>query len=518
VDLTWGILIHNSGFNALNDLSSKVRRNTIIDIKYGITALASNLTTQINCNTFTNPNIAITNKANNIRVASTLTGTTWNFGKLQTQGISCADITKPAGNKFSNCATSTYSLQRINVDFFSSSVGPIKYYHHPNSTYPPPPCYNDNVSVHALNCSGLDCDVFDQCCPPEATSITDCEQNPEQCEMSLSMLHLDRFDKEQLLSDGDAQALYEMIQNTSNSAAYVLNELLDVGNILSDSILIAAIARNVNALSDYQLKTLMIANSPLQPLVYEYLQQQPNLSERELLEMSINEIKRLEDDKIQALIYAYDITNKADSAASLLVSKGYIEQAIGYYMKAGNTNAVNYCIGQLRDSALRVLYTTVKNSVQNNGNLSNTSTADSIIYAAIATNSTKAGILASGLLHFTQQIPYSPLFPDEVEPTGNKQTSPHPLYYDDILPEKNYSIYPNPNNGQFFLISEGELFSSDMTVALYDMMGQLVYQCPLQAGKRKFEIQLQHYLNGNYLLKLYKNGLEVFKDKLTIIN
>lgn len=49
-------------------------------------------------------------------------------------------------------------------------------------------------------------------------------------------------------------------------------------------------------------------------------------------------------------------------------------------------------------------------------------------------------------------------------------------------------------------------------------MGQEVHQCPMQAGKRKFEIQLQHYLNGNYLLKLYKNGLEVFKDKLTIIN
>lgn len=536
VDLTWGILIHNSGLNTTNYLSSKVRRNTINDIKYGITTLAANLTTQITCNIFTNPNMAISKKAVNIRVASTSAGGgSWNYGLLQPiQGVGCGNILQPAGNSFSNCATSSFLLYRFQVDIKPPTGNPIKYIHHTNQPYPLDNCYLINNGVFPDGCPSTYCTNHTACCPLEVSNITDCEQNPEQCQQSLEMLQLERFDKEQLLSDGEAQYLFDLIQNPSYSAAFVLNELLTVGNILSDSLLKAVIDRPFNALSDYQLKNLMIANSRLQPEVYDflaqkrpvvaynyavwYLQQLPELSDREELELGIQEIKRLEDDKIQALVYAYDVTNKPDSAALLLRSKGYIEAAIAHFVTANDFVSSHAAIQQLADSGLRALYTHVVNRLQSNGSLLPASSSDSSLYAGLANNSSKVGILASGLLHHTKHISYSPLFPEEVEITGTKAEDYIPIQFTEILPDEGYVVFPNPSEGKFSLLSEGEVFGQGCSIELYDMLGRLCYQQSLPAGKLRADFDVIQLQAGNYILRLKNQASEIFRTKMNIYN
>jgi hypothetical protein len=128
------------------------------------------------------------------------------------------------------------------------------------------------------------------------------------------------------------------------------------------------------------------------------------------------------------------------------------------------------------------------------------------------------GFIFTGAVGNTMLYPNSDAWLVKVDSMGCEVPNCTPMSVEDpVSAKKDYSIYPNPSNGQLFILSKGDTFEPDIQVSIFDMIGQLVYQSPLTAGKQKVEIQIQNYPHGNYLLKLHKNGVEVFKDKITII-
>ncbi len=82
--------------------------------------------------------------------------------------------------------------------------------------------------------------------------------------------------------------------------------------------------------------------------------------------------------------------------------------------------------------------------------------------------------------------------------------------------ELNYSIYPNPTNGNFSLNMDG-LKSADAKIAVYNLVGELVYsaQAGTDNGSLAKDIQLNDVSNGVYFIKV-SAGNKVFTKKVIV--
>jgi hypothetical protein len=72
------------------------------------------------------------------------------------------------------------------------------------------------------------------------------------------------------------------------------------------------------------------------------------------------------------------------------------------------------------------------------------------------------------------------------------------------------SIYPNPNNGEFTLVTETE-----MLLEITDQLGRLVKTIEVKKGQN--EINLTGITQGIYLLSGSSNG-KIYKGKMTILH
>ena len=69
-------------------------------------------------------------------------------------------------------------------------------------------------------------------------------------------------------------------------------------------------------------------------------------------------------------------------------------------------------------------------------------------------------------------------------------------------------IFPNPSNGDFTLQLTGYM-DQDVDIAVYDMMGKKVFASQFQTGSADYvreSIDLTHFSNGNYILKVNAGG------------
>ena len=80
----------------------------------------------------------------------------------------------------------------------------------------------------------------------------------------------------------------------------------------------------------------------------------------------------------------------------------------------------------------------------------------------------------------------------------------------------NLLIYPNPNNGKFYISFENPE-NTDGTLEMYDMIGQLVYaeNIYLKAGEKTHSVSLNNDLKGIFFIQFKTSG-RIFNQKIVI--
>ena len=75
-----------------------------------------------------------------------------------------------------------------------------------------------------------------------------------------------------------------------------------------------------------------------------------------------------------------------------------------------------------------------------------------------------------------------------------------------------FSIYPNPNQGSFWVEFEAEK-NGNTEIKVQDIMGKIIFENiqPSQMGLNKIEINHPKVISGVYMLKLKVNGVETTK-------
>ena len=81
-------------------------------------------------------------------------------------------------------------------------------------------------------------------------------------------------------------------------------------------------------------------------------------------------------------------------------------------------------------------------------------------------------------------------------------------------PEPIIVIYPNPTTGTCSItIPEEFLYESSLTLFIYDNMGRLLQQIPIDTGTENYSLQLKHKAAGVYPVVL-SNGRKSYKGKI----
>jgi hypothetical protein len=77
-----------------------------------------------------------------------------------------------------------------------------------------------------------------------------------------------------------------------------------------------------------------------------------------------------------------------------------------------------------------------------------------------------------------------------------------------------FNIVPNPNNGAFMLVTSFANNSENVTVNIFDIIGNNVYSINALSGKA-YELNLKNINNGVYLIKIYI-GNQILNKRLII--
>jgi hypothetical protein len=82
--------------------------------------------------------------------------------------------------------------------------------------------------------------------------------------------------------------------------------------------------------------------------------------------------------------------------------------------------------------------------------------------------------------------------------------------------ESEIQIYPNPNNGEFFLEANAD-FGNDAKVQVFNAAGQLVYESNLPPFARRIEVQLTTLSGGLYLISVFRKGVRVKSERMILL-
>ena len=88
------------------------------------------------------------------------------------------------------------------------------------------------------------------------------------------------------------------------------------------------------------------------------------------------------------------------------------------------------------------------------------------------------------------------------------------LGFSSIPVQKGFKIYPNPNNSSFYIEIESQ--NEDMSIEVFDMLGNLVSEIEVSSGKLLYTVDLK-VSDGIYLVKV-RSGKHLFNQKVAIFN
>lgn len=128
---------------------------------------------------------------------------------------------------------------------------------------------------------------------------------------------------------------------------------------------------------------------------------------------------------------------------------------------------------------------------------------------------TKSGILASNILYGFDGRMYEHLMPViEETPPSYKAASSHPIYYEEILPDAGYELFPNPGNGQFTISSLSKPIASNASILIHDLMGKLIKRINLTQETKFIHFDLNEFPSGAYTISLQDAQGVLFNSKL----
>jgi hypothetical protein len=348
-------------------------------------------------------------------------------------------------------------------------------------------------------------------------------------EQIINVLVNDREEYEEQLEDGMAQNLLDMIAEPSNSSAYVYNELMALGGILGDEILMATIDRINNPFSNYQLKNIMELNSPLSIDVYNHLceqkpivaynyavwyAQQQGLSPRDLIEAQIRSLKGQQDILVMQHVQELCESGNKIDAADYLLNENYLQEAFSLNLELGRYGEAQSISENLPSDVhgINMLCLGIAASGRNSHQLN---TSEVAYLETLKGSDTKSGIWASNLLYSFNGIEYQHLMPmiEEIPPSLKNATQ-HPIYYEEILPEEGYELFPNPGNGIFTIQTIAKPFEKNTILEVRDLMGKLLKRIQLSDTNSQIQFELNDYPAGVYMISLLNaNGL-LYQSKL----
>jgi hypothetical protein len=513
-DRNYGIIFHNTG--ACSEAKGRVRRNIINDLNYGITSMGNNKGIQVSCNQFDNtvsaPVSLINLYSSNSQDANCQQILN---GNLESPQGNCIDLTSPAGNKFTDCS--------LGVDRFLTApvVNQIRYSEHTNSPYQVELCMTGDIVPDP--CSSP-CPDHDGCCPLD---VIEPFPTKDVLKDNIETFKTERQAKTDMIDGGNTQALLDMVNNPINSAIYLLQEMLDLGNYISDEVLIAVINKTPNAFSNFELTQLILANSPVTERVYNVLDetrpivannynvwiaQQSGLSDRDQLEGQINQLQALEDRDLVRLVIAYIDEGNADSAIVNLLLFGYKEQALPILVEAQNFILAQSIINTFSDADLRTVYNIDLSYKMIEQTIKSISNSDREVLIGVKHKSTPAGIFARNMLDIANGTFAAKVMPPIPSPSASRKKQ-RVLNYDKFMPENNYAVYPNPSKGILNIISYSTNFTPTTEMVLTDLAGKVIYKTNLNIGKSKSIIALPNIAKGPYLLTIYENNKKVYQTK-----
>jgi hypothetical protein len=89
----------------------------------------------------------------------------------------------------------------------------------------------------------------------------------------------------------------------------------------------------------------------------------------------------------------------------------------------------------------------------------------------------------------------------------------NPIAVEEQKPEPNFSIYPNPAKGHFFVRSEQ---NQPCQIQVINALGQLALKAELKQGKGSVKINIPPGLQGLFVVEIYQNNQIKLRGKLVV--
>lgn len=320
-------LNHATNINNSSYVSSgKFYRNTLNGLNKGVQAGGYNGLLKIDCNTFTkNP----TYTDIDVHIVKALDPNSNFTGVLSDQGdCSGLNIIPPANNTFiGTCNSGNLAKLYANPGAVNPNNQSIKY-NYQNGTLNPPSCVH-NFIVTACGFGTNDC--LSSLTNPIGDKVTVIAEH----KMQVSGLNNELTNKRNLIDGGNTQALLNAIASNM-SPGNLKNLLLSKSPYLSDEVLIAYLKKDP---PHGHTKDVVIENSPVTQDVKQVIDQmnlpagirnqinaaQNGVSQRALLEASINVLNTNRVNAIDAIVREYLDTTWIDSAIIYLKQEGSLE-------------------------------------------------------------------------------------------------------------------------------------------------------------------------------------------------
>jgi hypothetical protein len=443
-----GVYVANGG-----SFSEQLYKNEFNSIEAGVRTQSDNSGLQIKCNEFVNIakyNIAFTS------------------GQLADQGDCSSSfdpnqMTAPAGNVFSD------DCYQSNSDLFRYTGAAALLYHH-----------HSDLGSNCADATLVDC-FFN-------SDGTQCPSTPSGGalriageDISLGDLEAQIDSLQQVIAKGDAQELFDKINDADVSATSVIADLLDASPYCSERIQKELISSESGRFSFTDCISILSANAPLSADVTSHLQVSSGMSSATIhgLGLQDSEVSPLDDinhemfllnhsrdRKYLDLIVELDSLNESDSLAALFENEQRPSLQIAYGLYLDGKDGSDYLTQDQRsriDSEL-VEYLDFRL------NMSTSSNVDSFIALLGPTweKTTLRDIWASNLKEKTDESYEEEIF-DSIPDLDTRYL---PSVWEEPLPSRS-RVYPNPSDG-FIVVNIDAFDETSYEIEIYDILGNFI--------------------------------------------
>ncbi len=450
--------------------------------------------------------------------------------------ISNSDVTAPAGNLFTQ---TNWGNPAPYTDYFicpDGECGPLIYEHHDElSSWPVLPMQIDPLVIIESPNTAIFSTRQEAC--PIRHGVTHTPQHLHSSVIS-KRFEIDalKIELEELVDGGNTPSVLSTINNPNNSSASIRTNLISLTPYLSDAAIDGLITRQP-ALNPWHLCELLIACSPLNPIIFTKTKNSNQLSEflvgllTEYQNCSnnyvskVSSLKQLELEKTNALS-SYIRTRISEDDENYFLedvkdimsgeeTNNEIKKKVAILRQEGNLIAANLLLEQYdedQDTDVWKQFMTVILDIDNTGGFLN-ATQDHIATLETIAQSKKRGYgHAEAILEILTGI--QPTEELNLPQEGLKSLK----VINEIRKPSLMGVYPNPANGEFYITYVLPTERSKAFVQIYDVSGKLIRSENITNGYGIFMLNAADFERGSYFFELELNGHKVATEKFLIVD